>query len=258
MSLNSVNDLINVVEIVAKRMLRSISIPVKYIYLYLLAFIPVISSIFLTLNDPIICFISLTTGLIGFTTLSVYIISLIYMVNKHLELAKIYYSDLRDIITRIKHREELGDFEEEIEDLLLCKKINIEYTPIILVPGYMLLLIEDNWLYVVILFIIYSVLSSFLTYWTIQLFNNHVSKEKKIEYSLTKILNINISREYGFMKFDKKELLISILSFASILIVFIYRSYDVLDMHISTHRANYEGFKNALLKLVGQYHDYIG
>ncbi len=249
MGLDAIADLFKVVEYTAKKMLRSIFIPSTYTFLSILFTVSIALSFLLPLTDQLTYFITLITGLIGSTILSAYLSLLIYFVDKHLELSKYYYSNIRDLLSNIKSSKDIEKLEERVEKLLLVSKIGIEYSPVTIIPAYTALLLLHDKLYSILLFTIYMIICGVVYYKVVELFNTHLKLENSVEEEIFNLIGIKDRRNYELYHYNYLKLVLSIITYAILLSIYMVKFIKDMDRHIANHRCNYEYVKNYVIKL---------
>jgi len=250
MGIEIVEDLFRVQELVAKKMLRSPHIGRCYSYLSLLLIASILLSILFPLSNKYVYLAVLVTGLIGSTVLAGYLIVLTYYLNRHIDLSKYYYSGIRDIITTVKREAE--DIEKTVEDYIVFKRISIEYSPVVLVPAYLALLILPSIEYFLVLVSVFYILCGVLYYEIINRFSLHAIYEEKIEHALSHLLSIERPREFEASSPRLWSIPMHLLTLGAYTVVCIYSFLNALENHITEHRVSYWNFKNSLLKILGR------
>ncbi len=252
MSHSTLIDLFEAIEMIAKKMLRSPDIPLNYIYVSIALVFAIASTIILPLENQYIYLLTLVFGFIGSTALSTYLSIIVYLYDRHLELSKYYYSSIRDLLSRLKYGSDLGDFDKKVEELLLTKKLDIEYSPVTLVPIYTALLLLPDKIYMLSLVIVYAILCSIVMYRLIELYNEHIEFEEVIEEKIKEILAIKGERrKYNTIKYGGIEIVVSTVTLTTLLPYYIYMFMKRYEKHLADHRANYELFKKKIVKTIG-------
>jgi len=250
MSFNTLSDLANVLEVVSKKMLKTIYIPIIYVYvspIYLIiAFLPFIVPVE-NIYSYSICLIA---GLIGATMLSIYVSLIIYMFDSHIEYSKYYYLSVRDIVVRISSDEEVSGFKELVEELSVLKKIGVEYSPALLIPAYVALLLIGEQLYVLALLVLYSTISSLVLNEVVKQCNNHVKLENAIDEKISKLLQLGEVKYSDNIRYSYIDILVSIVSLGALQPIYLSKIYSFYELHLSNHRSNYENIKKTLMKTI--------
>ncbi len=249
MSFDAVYDLLRITEYTAKKMLRSSNIPTKYSYASILVLLYLVFALFLPLDNAFFYLITLLSGFIGSTILTIYLIMGVYLFDQHLELTKYYYLNLRDLLKNIKNEKELENLNSAIEKLLLIDKIGIEYSPVTVIPAYTSLLLLHDKVYMFLFLAIYMIVCSLVVREIIIRYNEHVEKENMIEKELSKITSSQ-AKDYDTLPYCKIGwIILLMITFSVVLIYVINKVFKGINEHLAIHRSNYEYVKKYVVKI---------
>ena len=249
MSKPRIDDLVKGLDIIARRFLAYKKLSNVYwatsgflIIYVLLVFVDQ----FISFNEAYISILEYLTGFIGSTSIVILTGTLLSRINSHIEMSKLFHSQLGDIL-RIIREEESIDLVENINILLGVNRFPLEYVPAILIPAYISLLIDLYWLKIVfvIIFISINVLTLYLG---ISKFNLHVVLENKIFNNTVKLTGLDLEIQYKGCIFNVLEALLSIVSLSLFLVYKLYKLDNLLNNHIDQHRIFYREIKIKILR----------
>ncbi|MET1160673.1 MAG: hypothetical protein ABWW65_06910, partial [Thermoprotei archaeon] len=248
MSSDVLSSLIKIQERLAKRLLKPFYIDYKYVYLATLTPLSVLTSFianFTVSFTEVLQALITISGLIGTTSLAVYISLSIYFYDKHLELSKHYYAGLRDIVSTISKSEGI---EDSVEKLILLDKIGVEYSPVVLIPAYIALLVLPDILLYTVLLMIFSAITGLVVFTLYRSYVEHLDVENTIEDKLFKILNISNRRVFTSIGCSVFKILVSAATFSLYTMYDLHRFYKLMNEHLSMHRFNYLEIKKVFVK----------
>lgn len=240
MNLDVLKDLYKVIDYTAKKLFKSLEISIRYSILSILLLIPVLVNLFNLVDYSILYLISILSGLIGSTVLTIYIALVTFLLNKHIDLSRLHYMNIRDMLSNFKNRGDMKNYYQFLEELLVVNKVSIEYIPVTLIPAYSALLFINDRLYFSSFILIYMVLCTAMFYEAVSSFNNHVVYENKIEKEIYNLIESSDLKEYIVFRLRKIDLILSIISFSIYLTYLLLRTDYVFAAHANTHRVNYQ------------------
>ncbi len=249
MSKPRIDDLVKGLDIIARRFLAYKKLSDAYwttsgflIIYILLVFIDQ----FISFNKAYVSILEYITGFVGSTSIVILTGTLLNRINSHIEMSKLFHSQLGDIL-RIVGEEESADLVENINILLGISQFPLEYVPAILIPAYISLLIDLYWLKIVFV-IIFIAIDVLTLYMGISKFNLHVVLENKIFNNTVKLTGLDLEIQYKGCVFNILEALLSIVSLSLFLVYKLYKLDNLLNNHIDQHRMFYRELKIKILR----------
>ena len=249
MSKPRIDDLVKGLDIIARRFLTYKKLNNVYwitsgfLIIYVLL---IYIDQFISFNEAYISILEYLTGFIGSTSIVILIGTLLSRINSHIEMSKLFHSQLGDILRIIKE-EESTDLVENINILLGISRFPLEYVPAILIPAYISLLIELYWLKIVFV-IIFIAIDVLTLYMGISKFNLHVVLENKISNDTVDLTGLDLEIQYKGCVFNVLEALLSIASLSLFLVYKLYKLDNLLNNHIDQHRIFYRELKIKILR----------
>ncbi|MCD6196801.1 MAG: hypothetical protein J7J82_08460 [Staphylothermus sp.] len=249
MSKPRIDELVKGLDIIARRFLAYKKLSDVYwatsVFLIIYVLLVFIDH-FISFNKAYISILEYLTGFIGSTSVVILTGTLLSRINSHIEMSKLFHSQLGDIM-RIIREEESIDLVENINVLLGVNQFPLEYIPAMLIPAYISLLIDLCWLK--ILFIIIFIAIDVLTlYVGISKFNLHIVLENKIFNNTVELTGLDLEMQYKGCVFNILEALLSIVSLSLFLVFKLYKLDNLLNNHIDQHRIFYRELKIKILR----------
>jgi len=249
MSKPRIDDLVKGLDIIARRFLAYKKLSNMYwatsgflIIYVLLVFIDQ----FISFNEAYISILEYLTGFIGSTSIVILTGTLLSRINSHIEMSKLFHSQLGDILRNLREEESI-DLVENINILLGISRFPLEYVPTVLIPAYISLLIDLYWLKIVFVIIFISI-NVLTLYMGISKFNLHVVLENKIFNNTVKLTGLNLEIQFKGCTFNVLEALLSIVSLSLFLVYKLYKLDNLLNNHIDQHRIFYRELKIKILR----------
>ncbi len=249
MSKPRIDDLVKGLDIIARRFLayKKLSniywVTSGFLIIYVLL---VFIDQFISFNEEYISILEYLTGFVGSTGIVMLTGTLLSRINSHIEMSKLFHSQLGDIL-RIIIEEESTDLVEDINILLGINRFPLEYIPTILIPAYISLLIDLYWLKIIFV-IIFVAIDALTLYLGISKFNLHVVLENKIFNNIVKLTGLDLEIQYKVCVFNILEALLSIASLSLFLVYKLCKLDNLLNNHIDQHRIFYRGLKIKILR----------
>ncbi len=189
------------------------------------------------------------SGFLGFTLLFITALLIVYRIGKHIEYSIHYYSQIDDILERVKGRKILG---EELENLTLIRRPRISYYPGVLIAGYLSLLFQYDYLIAIMLAAVFSLVNGLYIYDAFKSFNEHYEHEKNLDRKITDLLGIREFKEKIDVRINPLiSLVISSLTLSTGLVYYALQYGVIIDIHTSDHRYFHNRvFKPAIMKLL--------
>lgn len=238
MEIDAISQLYKVVEYTAGEMFARVPAPAAYSRLSLLVFASMVISLLPTTNGPYYL-VAVLAGAIGSTAMTVYLALLLSALNKHIELSKYHYLNVRDLFKKMGREGELKNYSQHLERLLLVSKLSIEYMPALLIPAYSALIFVDSKPYFVAFMTAFMVMCSATMYEAIARFNDHLSRENVLENEIYSLIGSSGPKKYVEENFGALKILLSIVTYSVFLTYMLARVSEVLTNHVSSHRHNY-------------------
>ncbi len=249
MSKPRIDDLVKGLDIIARRFLAYKKLSDAYwatsVFLIIYVVLVLIDR-FVSLNKAYISILEYTTGFIGSTSIAILTGTLLSRINSHLEMSKLFHSQLGDILRIIKE-DESTDLVENINILLGISRFPVEYVPAILIPAYISLIIDPYWLRIIFV-AIFIAIDTLALYMGISKFNLHVVLENKIFNNTMKITGLDLEMQYKGCVFSVLEALLSMASLSLFLVYKLYKLDNLLNNHIDQHRIFYRELKIKILR----------
>lgn len=240
MELNTISDLYKVIDFTAKKLFKTIGISTRNSIISILLIIPLLVSLFNLTNYYLLYLFAELAGFIGSTIMTTYLTIVVYFLNKHIELSKFHYMNIRDLFNNLKSRSELKSYNHYLEKLLFINKLSIEYTPVTLVPAYSALIFMNELPYFISFILAYMFLCTAMLYEAVSRFNDHVIIENRIEEEIYGLINSTNKKEFISLRFSKLDIVLSIITFSIYLIYLFIKIDNELVNHINIHRSNYQ------------------
>ncbi|MEM0380142.1 MAG: hypothetical protein QXP71_02310 [Desulfurococcaceae archaeon] len=249
MDIDTFRNLFKALDFIAKKLFKVTGLPIEYSLLSVLIIIPLIIGLINLINYPLIYLLTVLSGFIGSTVMTMYLTNAKYLLDKHIQLSKYYYMSIRDMLNIVKDRGEIREFVKALEELLIISRSSIEYTPVSLIPAYSALLFMNDRIYLTIFFLAYMAISTAMFYETISKFNTHVSYENMIEKEIFNLIDSNNRKEYSFLKYN---VFLSIITFSLYITYKFIKINNELHNHVNLHRSNYQELAKYFTKYLKQ------
>lgn len=240
LDLDIVRDLYKAIDYTVKKLFKTIGISTRYSILSILILIPLLISIFNLTNYSPLYLIAVLTGFVGSTVMTIYLTSIVYFLNKHIEFSKFHYMNVRDLFNNLKSRSELKSYNQFLEELLVLSKLSTEYIPVSLIPAYSALIFINEYIYFILFLSAYMVLCTAMLYEAVSRFNYHIILENKVEGEIHGLIQSTNRRDFVILKFNIVDIVLSIITFSIYLTYLFIRISNELMNHVNIHRSNYQ------------------